>query len=307
MTIYRTRRLYSEREKASPELIEKAKKEGVVQKVGDSWRIVAIKKGTLWPAHYISKERAAAALRGYQAQKHMSLFEKNYSFFGKLRESLSRKVNELEDSEKKLELQARRFPKNYNSSLRKKLEDEASKNGGVILNKPGSGLVHPLSIRPTKKNLELFKKKLSNETDPEKIKAISELINIFSDDKVAIFWNDYHGNEGLAHEIGHTMNYKTGSVLDKLINKAHHISTNQVNKTENTVINALVDLIFSRAIIWEERNASKKAIELLRKHGLSGEELDRAKQLLGLSLEMYKIDSRKRWRSKLAGSQILSK
>ena len=133
MATYRTQRLYSKpdnREVASPELLEKAKKEGVVQKVGNSWRIVAIKKARLWDAHYTSKEKAQAALRGYQAQKHMSLSEKNYSFFGKLRESLSRKVNELEDSEKKLELQARRFPKNYNSSLQKELEDEVSKNGG---------------------------------------------------------------------------------------------------------------------------------------------------------------------------------
>jgi hypothetical protein len=53
MAIYRTQRLYSKpdnREDASPELLEKAKTDGVVQKVGDSWRIVAIKKRKLWDA-----------------------------------------------------------------------------------------------------------------------------------------------------------------------------------------------------------------------------------------------------------------
>ena len=58
------------REDASPELIEKAKTEGVVQKVGDSWRIVAIKKGKLWNAHYQSKEKAEKALSAYHANKH---------------------------------------------------------------------------------------------------------------------------------------------------------------------------------------------------------------------------------------------
>ena len=72
MAIYRTQRLYSKidnREDASPELIEKAKKDGVVQKVGDSWRIVAIKKGKLWDAHYKSHESASKALSAYHANK----------------------------------------------------------------------------------------------------------------------------------------------------------------------------------------------------------------------------------------------
>ena len=54
-----------DREDASPELLEKAKTDGVVQKVGDSWRIVAIKKRKLWDAHYASKEKAQAALAAY--------------------------------------------------------------------------------------------------------------------------------------------------------------------------------------------------------------------------------------------------
>lgn len=65
------------REDASKELIKKAKKSGVIQKVGDSWRIVSIKKGKLWNAHYTSEEKAKAALRGYQATKH---FSKTYPY-----------------------------------------------------------------------------------------------------------------------------------------------------------------------------------------------------------------------------------
>lgn len=59
-----------DREDANPELIEKAKTSGVIQKVGNYWRIVSIKKGKLWNAKYQTREKAAAALRGYQANKH---------------------------------------------------------------------------------------------------------------------------------------------------------------------------------------------------------------------------------------------
>lgn len=70
--IYQVRRFskIDNREDASPELLEKAKESGVVQKVGDSWRIISIKKKKLWDAHYDSKSKADNALRAYQANKH---------------------------------------------------------------------------------------------------------------------------------------------------------------------------------------------------------------------------------------------
>ena len=69
--IYRIKRFskIDTREDASPELLRKAKESGVIQKVGDSWRIISIKKGKLWNAHYKSKSSAEAGLRGYQASK----------------------------------------------------------------------------------------------------------------------------------------------------------------------------------------------------------------------------------------------
>ena len=56
--------------KASPELIRKAKTEGVVQKVDGSWRIVSIKRKRLWDAHYKTKESAESGLRAYHMNKH---------------------------------------------------------------------------------------------------------------------------------------------------------------------------------------------------------------------------------------------
>ncbi len=62
---------YSEREKVPDDILEKAKKEGVVQKDHQGrWRIVSIQKKEFWDAIYSSEANAQAALRGYQANKH---------------------------------------------------------------------------------------------------------------------------------------------------------------------------------------------------------------------------------------------
>lgn len=56
------------REKVPSSILEKAKKEGVVQKDGKGqWRIISIQKGEYWNAIYESKEKAEAALRAYHS------------------------------------------------------------------------------------------------------------------------------------------------------------------------------------------------------------------------------------------------
>lgn len=61
------------REDVPEDILEKAKKEGVVQKDhnGD-WRIVAIKKKKFWVSKYPTKAKAEASLRAYFANKRFS-------------------------------------------------------------------------------------------------------------------------------------------------------------------------------------------------------------------------------------------
>lgn len=60
-----------DRENVPPDILEKAKVEGVIQKDhnGD-WRIVAIKKRKFWTPKYTSRANAESALKAYQANKH---------------------------------------------------------------------------------------------------------------------------------------------------------------------------------------------------------------------------------------------
>jgi hypothetical protein len=62
---------YSEREKVPDDILEKAKKEGVVQKDHQGrWRIVSIQKKEFWDAIYPSKERGREALAAFHIHKH---------------------------------------------------------------------------------------------------------------------------------------------------------------------------------------------------------------------------------------------
>lgn len=63
----------TDREPAPPEIVQRVKNgEGVIYKINGKWRIVSMKTNppSLWPQSYDSEEKAKAALRGYQANKH---------------------------------------------------------------------------------------------------------------------------------------------------------------------------------------------------------------------------------------------
>lgn len=64
------RRLRDTREDVPENILERAKKSGVVQKDSQGkWRIVSIKNKKYWNAHYKTKESAQSALRAYQVNK----------------------------------------------------------------------------------------------------------------------------------------------------------------------------------------------------------------------------------------------
>ena len=59
------------REKVPDDILEKAKKDGVVQQDREGrWRIINRKKGVYWSSVFKSKESGQAALRAYWSNKH---------------------------------------------------------------------------------------------------------------------------------------------------------------------------------------------------------------------------------------------
>lgn len=59
-----------DRENVPKELLEKAKKDGVVQKYDGSWRIISIQSGKFWNIKEDSKEKCEQILKAYQANRH---------------------------------------------------------------------------------------------------------------------------------------------------------------------------------------------------------------------------------------------
>ena len=61
------------REVVPADIAKKGREEGVVQQDKDgNWRIISYRTNppTFWTTHYETKEKAEAALRAYQANKH---------------------------------------------------------------------------------------------------------------------------------------------------------------------------------------------------------------------------------------------
>ena len=65
-----------------------------------------------------------------------------------------------------------------------------------------------------------------------------------------------------------------------------------------------MDVLGSKFINWEEKNASSKGYSMLNKYNLSREDLNLAKENMDNALEMYKSQSKISWRKKLIDSKI---
>lgn len=70
MATYRIKRFNETREKVPSSKLQESWHSGVIQKDSNGdWRIINRQKGVYWNAHYDSREKAEAALRGYHSNK----------------------------------------------------------------------------------------------------------------------------------------------------------------------------------------------------------------------------------------------
>jgi hypothetical protein len=68
--MYKIKRFSVTQESCPKEMLERAKKSGVIQKdKNGDWRIISLKKGTLWNSKYQSEASAKKALAAYHIHK----------------------------------------------------------------------------------------------------------------------------------------------------------------------------------------------------------------------------------------------
>lgn len=221
----------------------------------------------------------------------------------------------LEETKRKLE---KSIPKN--KFLRNKLVREAISSKSAVINGPKNN-TRDISNRKVKDKL-IKDIVSSNNHSPRDKKKLTNLIN--DRDRLISFNESEGGNASLAHEIGHVK-----ASRDKLTGKFHKKSekfregfnnSSLPERTEgyfedgsSSISEGISRYFKGKAIVMNERIASKRAIKLLKNKGASKEEVSRAKNLLDNDLESYKEDVNAYWkipiRNRLEGkkSRIIDK
>lgn len=115
--------------------------------------------------------------------------------------------------------------------------------------------------------------------------------------KAIIVHSQDTGPAGIAHELGHSQNRLSGSISDKIISRldnpgmrGRHHSEEPLGIGKDHSIKETLQSIYDRGIILkEEKNASKKAMKILKDKGMSKEELKETRKSLDQAYKTYKV------------------
>lgn len=207
------------------------------------------------------------------------------------------------DSEKlkKINESLKSVAKDRNPEVLKNIGKDAKKSNIKILNGKKKLSSSEKFFRKRFDKTKSWEKKSSDVSTKEKIdltrsndKFDRKLGKAFMSSDHVINFPPSSGQASLAHEIGHSKN-STGKGLDKIISdKNNDIRGSYSNKNKRVGIrNGLKTLYQGSIVVQEEKNASKKALKLLKAAGASKDELKNAKEELDLSLKTYKIGRNK--------------
>lgn len=141
----------------------------------------------------------------------------------------------------------------------------------------------------------------TKDIDPSAYKGNKGLENIIRSNDYLIDYSRKSGSESLAHEIGHIDNETKGGLVGKIINKVANSKgargrLEDLDKNLGTDASGIKEtakrFLQGKAVVAEESNATKKGLNLLKKHGASESEMNDARTKLGDSLETYKNSTR---------------
>lgn len=227
-------------------------------------------------------------------QKEYGLKSAAISGIKKVGKLIAKKLDDSSklDSEKlkKINESLKSVAKDRNPEVLKNIGKDAKKSNIKILNGKKKLSSSEKFFRKRFDKTKSWEKKSSDVSTKEKIdltrsndKFDRKLGKAFMSSDHVINFPPSSGQASLAHEIGHSKN-STGKGLDKIIS----------DKNKRVGIrNGLKTLYQGSIVVQEEKNASKKALKLLKAAGASKDELKNAKEELDLSLKTYKIGRNK--------------
>lgn len=105
--------------------------------------------------------------------------------------------------------------------------------------------------------------------------------------------NKKYGVDSLAHEIGHADNKISSNPIKRKIHKIAGrnlsiLKPKNLDLNEKGLYNSFKNLVKGESVVLEESNASRKALDLLKRNGADKDILDRSKNSLDNSLNTYK-------------------
>lgn len=119
-----------------------------------------------------------------------------------------------------------------------------------------------------------------------------------------IFWNKWDGIDLLFHEIGHGLNrINKKDVVSWLVHRGARLGR-EVLEMKGSVFSALLSVLATSVIFLEEKEASRKGYELLKKYNLPSRDLEKARRNLDDALKLYKLQHKSAILSKLVGSKL---
>lgn len=224
---------------------------------------------------------------------------------GRARYNLSDKIDssiesKTKKSEEELIKRLRKLKENTNKdNLNSKLNEEASTRGYDIINSPWSddNLSAAVDLRNNTDYINILSKS-ENKSERDYAKKLKIILD--TKNPPIVIQKSQNTNPGeLAHEIGHVMNYygERDNPLRKVLNNPGKINgksrerflDNMENINSGKNIKPFKTWIDGKLVIYEEGQASKKGLKLLKKVGATKDDLKLEKERLSVFKDSYKI------------------
>lgn len=109
----------------------------------------------------------------------------------------------------------------------------------------------------------------------------------------------------LVHEVGHLGNKAEGNRFQKKIHDVSHskrLHYNNYNRKESGLKNALNQLLENKLILKEEKNASRRGLNIMKEAGATPKELEEAKKYLKVAEKSYEHGGKYRFLSTLGNT-----
>ena len=234
---------------------------------------------------------------------------KSKAVIGRMRRNLAKKIQESMDNDLNKAIKAgsivtdtRRAVKS-SRNIDKVVGKAAQKANASIKN------ITPLgdSIPKRGQNFTIDFNKLDKE-QIDQLTSEKKLRNAYRRGKTAVISPKRGGGiEYRAHEVGHAMRVGSKNPITKLVRKyAFNPNTREVlninsgdQGSKRGIKEAIKGYLKGSMVVAEEKAASKNALKLLKKGGMSKEDLLRSKNNLDMSLITYKKGRSRLWKSPL--------